>query len=315
MRSTNTRTRILRSRNKRLHGRVLIRCILSLSLAIAMTPIALADFEPSSTPSASKPENIASNGTRATGYNPPTNPSSPSESGTTGTRSIGARSNAPSANPSSPSESGTTGKRGGCTGETETVLTALAPYKHTGQTISTHPTFAWFVPDSQSFPMEVRLYRYDTNGGRELLQTMELQSVPGIMKQSLPEDKPGLSVGERYLWQVVIFCDRNQPSGNLVTEAEIDVVEMPADLETALATTTDSIERAKLYAEAGVWYDAIAEALGTPESTRTREYVLGLLDDLIRVEEPEPSENANEQSQWLREILAIERQQNSSQIP
>lgn len=317
MRSNKTMTRIFWLRNKCLGGGLLTSGVLSLSIAIAMTPLAFAGFEPSSTQSSPKQENIASNGTRFRGYNPPANPSSPTDStsstGTRGTR--GTRNYRPPTNPSSPSDSGTTGTRGGCTGKTETTLTALAPYKHIGQTVSAHPTFAWFVPDSKSFPMEFRLYKYDGSGRRVLAQRIDLQSKPGIMTQSLPEDEPGLSVGQKYRWQVVIFCNPDEPSGDLVTEADIEVVEMSAQLKTALSNTTDPLERVNLYAEAGVWYNALSEALGTSESSSTREYVFSLLENLVRVEEPENSENASEQSEWLRRILAVERQQNSSRVP
>jgi len=53
------------------------------------------------------------------------------------------------------------------------------------------------------------------------------------MKLSCCRRKPGLAVGQKYLWQVAILCDPNYPS-DLVAKAEIEVVEMSPALKTAL---------------------------------------------------------------------------------
>ncbi|MGF1480958.1 MAG: DUF928 domain-containing protein [Cyanophyceae cyanobacterium] len=173
--------------------------------------------------------------------------------------------------------------RGGCDGSAETSLTALAPSSHVGQTGSPHPTFAWFVPDSQSYPLEFRLDRYDASGDRTRIQTVPLQSQPGMMVLSLPEDQPGLPSGS-YRWQVVILCNPNRPSSALVAEADIDVVEQPSALAEALSTTDDALARANLYAESGFWYDALGEALEAADGATTREFQRTLLADLAALE-------------------------------
>jgi hypothetical protein len=179
----------------------------------------------------------------------------------------------------------TTGTRGGCEEKTETILTSLAPQTHVGQTVSPYPTFAWFVPDSQPLLMEFRLYKYDSGDRPQLVEKVKLQTVPGIMQRSLSRDRPGLSVGQNYRWQVVIFCNPNRPSTALVTEAEVEVVEMPQAFKTALSTTNNLLERAKLYAESGFWYDAFAEVLKSRRKAVTKEYKLNLLEDLAKLEE------------------------------
>lgn len=204
--------------------------------------------------------------------------------------------------PKEPTDSG--GSRGGCTGDTTTTLTALAPQSHVGQTTSTHPTFAWFVPDSESYPILFQLYDYDTNNNRQLVETINLQSSPGIMTLSLPKDKPGLSVGKRYRWQVVMLCNPNSPSSALVVEAEIDRVEMPPALKTSLSATTDPIERAKLYASGGLWYDAMGEVL-TSDNEKAREFTLSLLENLVELETSEAAETGSEQSQRLNQIIKV----------
>ena len=204
--------------------------------------------------------------------------------------------------PKEPTDS--TGRRGGCAGDTETKLTVLAPQSHVGQTTSTHPTFAWFVPDSQPYPILFQLYEYDANNNRQLVETINLQSSPGIMTLSLPKDKSGLSVGTRYRWQVVMLCKPDSPSSALVVEAEIDRVEMPPALKTSLSATTDPIERAKLYASEGLWYDAMGEVL-TSDKERAREFTLSLLENLVELETLRTTENGSEQSQQLNQIIKV----------
>jgi hypothetical protein len=168
-------------------------------------------------------------------------------------------------------------------------LTLLAPLSHVGQTTSLHPTFAWFVPQELSLPVEFSLYEFDQNGTLKLTEEIELKTSPGIMKLSLPKDKPGLKVGKRYLWQAEIICNRNRPSQNKVSRTEIEVVPIPASLKSALSRTSDRTKKAELYAEAGFWYDAFSEALGTAKDGQLGEAAASLLQDLAELEKPQQS--------------------------
>jgi hypothetical protein len=133
------------------------------------------------------------------------------------------------------------------------------------------------------------LFEFDSNGKPALVQKLDRMSSPGIMKLSLPEDS--LIGGQRYLWQVVISCDPNHPSTDLVTRAEIQVVEMPLSLKKALSVTREPLKRAELYAESGLWYDALGEALGATSDARQGEYASTLLEDLAKLEDPKQSVN------------------------
>jgi len=192
------------------------------------------------------------------------------------------------------------GQRGGCENIERLPPAVLAPLKHVGQTVSVRPTFAWFIPDSQPFPIEFKVFELAKDGSvKKLVQKIELQSSPGIMKLSLLENQPGLTVGQRYLWQVAIVCDSNHPSSDLVASAEIQVVEMPPTLKTALSATQNHQERSNLYAEAGVWYDALQEALEPAEGLKLGQVASTLLEELAKLEDPTTSEN-------LRQIASRE---------
>ena len=229
---------------KRIKSKLVTSCVLSLSLAV--TPVALAE------------------------YNPP--PDQPPPKGNTSS----------------------SGPRGGCAGSEGRSLTVLAPQKHVGQTASVHPTFVWFVPDTKSFPMEFRLFELTGNNSLKVVQKLELKTSQGIMKLSLPQDKPGLTVGQQYLWQVTIFCNPDRPSSALVARAEIQVVEMPSTLKSILSSTTERPKRVELYAKAGYWYDALGEALGAVEGSRLGEVASTLLEELAKLEEAQQSANLSQ---------------------
>ncbi|WAL62031.1 DUF928 domain-containing protein [Thermocoleostomius sinensis] len=157
------------------------------------------------------------------------------------------------------------GTRGGeCAQNLDTELTVLAPYSHTGQTASTHPTFAWYVPDNQPLSVEFRLYAHGADGHLQPQPLYEviLESSQGIMSHTLPAEQTGLSIGQSYYWQVALLCDPAHPSEDLVVGTKIDVVAS---------------------AEPGsLWYDLLGQAL---TQTENQEVVLNLLSDLATIEQ------------------------------
>ncbi len=168
-------------------------------------------------------------------------------------------------------------------------LTVLASRNYVGRTISRHPTFAWFVPgDSASKPMQFTIYEWVPGGKPKEVRKMSLPSSPGIMKLSpFSDSELGLQPGKEYLWQVVIHCDPDNPSGDLVSEASIEVVEMPAAVQSELNRAVNSVEKVNIYAQAGLWYNALAEALKLAQASKLGEVGSTLLNDLAQSEAPQ----------------------------
>ncbi len=179
-----------------------------------------------------------------------------------------------------------TGTTRGCSGE-DMPLTVLASRRYVGRTISGHPTLAWFVPHgSASKPIEFTLYEWGLDGKAKKVRKMSLQSSPGVMKLSpFSANEPGLQPGKEYLWQVLIRCDPDNPSGNLVSEASIEVVKMPTNiLQSKLNKAINGVEKANIYAQAGLWYDALGEALKLAQAPKLGELGSILLNDLAKSE-------------------------------
>ncbi len=176
----------------------------------------------------------------------------------------------------------------GCSGK-DMPLTVLASRNYVGRTISRHPTLAWVAPlDAASKTIEFTIYQLVPGGRPKAVYKKPLRSLPGVTKFSpFSKNEPGLQPGKEYLWQVVIHCDPDNPSGNLVGEAILEVVEMPATLlQSKLNKATNSSQKANIYAEAGLWYDALEEALKLAEASKLGELGSTLLNDLAKSEAP-----------------------------
>lgn len=175
------------------------------------------------------------------------------------------------------------GVRGKCNAIENSKIVLLAPVTHVGQTTSAYPSFAWFVSKHQSIPIEFSIYEFDQNNQptKQVFQE-ELPSSSGIME--LSQRKQALKVGKRYVWQVEALCNPNRPSRNIVASAEIEVVQMPNSLKTALSKTSSRLQKANLYAEAGMWYDALKEALTSENNLELAILTLGLMEDLANLE-------------------------------
>ncbi|WP_427161062.1 DUF928 domain-containing protein [Aliinostoc sp. HNIBRCY26] len=182
--------------------------------------------------------------------------------------------------------SDSSGVRGRCESSSGRSLMLLAPQTHVGLTTSTHPTFAWYVTNNQSLPIKFSLYEFDTNLRPQKLDTYTkiLLSSPGLMKQTLPQDLPGLSVGKRYLWQLQIICNPERPSHNPIARAEVEVVAAPQTLINDLAMTNNPDLKANLYGKHGIWYDAIKEALPANYQDKVAQVFTNLLASLTELE-------------------------------
>lgn len=213
--------------------------------------------------------------------------------------------------PAPPGRRSDGGTTRGCSGE-GLPLTVLASRNYVGRTISRQPTFAWFVPrDSASKSMKFTIYESVPGGKPKEVHRIPLQSSPGIMKLSpFSENEPGLQPGKEYFWQVVIHCDPDNPSGDLVGEASIEVVRVATAVQSNLNKAVDSAEKANIYAEAGLWYNALAEALKLAEASKLGGMGSTLLNDLAQSEAPKTTLELP-----LKERDAIEKQiENLKQI-
>jgi hypothetical protein len=82
----------------------------------------------------------------------------------------------------------------------------------------------------------------------------------GIMSVALPENAniPPLAVGDRYRWQVAVFCNPNSENGDLRVDGWVERQLPDAELTAALESAS-ALDKAALYANQGYWFDAVDE--------------------------------------------------------
>jgi hypothetical protein len=195
-------------------------------------------------------------------------------------------------------------------------MTALAPVSYMGKTASAHPTFAWFAYDNVPIPVQFSLYEYNAernNFNPQPLVQEKLVNSKGINAFKLPKTSPGLSKGKTYAWQVVLTCDVQSNSKNRWIRNPIQLVELPTHLQQKLSVVNAPSQKLNLYAEAGLWYDALDIALKHDQNHRLKSSMLALISGLAKVEKVrEPKELPKDVSisYSLEQIVARENKSN-----
>ncbi|MEM9005515.1 MAG: DUF928 domain-containing protein [Cyanobacteria bacterium P01_F01_bin.86] len=149
----------------------------------------------------------------------------------------------------------------GCVFGNPSTLVALMPTNNVGWTTESHPRFYWYMPVNQASFVEFTLEK--TAEGTEtpevIYQTrLEVTGENGIMSLQLPETEggPSLAEGDRYRWQVAIFCNPNSPQGEIKVDGWVER-QIPDGPSLAELATASDIDQVDWYASNGYWFDAL----------------------------------------------------------
>jgi hypothetical protein len=168
------------------------------------------------------------------------------------------------------------------------LVTLLIPSKeYIGQTVSGHPTFFWNLSKPVSVPMKFTLME---PGVAKPLYVKQMDSPKvGIIQMELPKDLPELVAGRKYGWSVTLVCNPRRPSANPYFYSWIERVSATPALEQQLAAATSQTssppetlrKRALIYAQAGLWYNSLADIstalTANPNNSSVQEDFLDLL--------------------------------------
>src|SRR5919108_4424154 len=144
------------------------------------------------------------------------------------------------------------GTRGG--GRDVFVLSVLAP-DHSGFTTSEQPSLYWFISGPTELPVEVTVM--DPQGVQPILETRLPSPIKaGVHRVRLADYNVRLSPGAAYRWFVAVIPDADRRSKDILAGGAIERVEAPEDLKAKLAQTAKK-DMPFVYAEAGIWYDAL----------------------------------------------------------
>jgi hypothetical protein len=154
------------------------------------------------------------------------------------------------------------GSRGGCF-MSQIPVTALMPESAYGETLSDYPSFYFYLPEIPA--TSARFSLFDEAGDEIYHAEFQVTGESGILAIHLPSTVglPPLAVGEYYEWAFSVTCsngDSDDRSGDPYLTGWLKRSEMSPDLAAALAGASGS-ERASIYAQAGLWYEAIDAAV------------------------------------------------------
>jgi hypothetical protein len=169
---------------------------------------------------------------------------------------LAADANVPVYNP--PKRGAPAGRVGGGTrGGTQRdvfVLSVLAP-DHSGFTTNEQPSLYWYISNSTSLPIELTLM--DPQGIQPILETRLPPPIKaGIQRVGLADYNIHLAPGAAYRWFVTVVPDADRRSKDILAGGAIERVDLQEELKAKLAKAKSN-ETPFVYAEAGLWYDAL----------------------------------------------------------
>lgn len=171
-------------------------------------------------------------------YNPPSNIGAPSS-----TAGGGSRSGDCSENPKN----------------TRRLITALMPDFSLGKgvvlTVSERPEFLFYLLEHEKQMAEVVLK--DENEKDIYRQNLSISGKSGIISITLPQNVATLEIGKNYHWYFSVICNPRNRKKDVFVDGLIQRIQAPSTLTSQLQGATER-DRVKLYAEAGIWYEAVA---------------------------------------------------------
>jgi Domain of Unknown Function (DUF928) len=134
------------------------------------------------------------------------------------------------------------------------VLSVLAP-DHSGFTTNEQPSLYWYISNSTSLPIELTLM--DPQGIQPILETRLPPPIKaGIQRVRLADYNIHLAPGAAYRWFVTVVPDADRRSKDILAGGAIERVDVQEELKAKLAKAKSN-ETPFVYAEAGLWYDAL----------------------------------------------------------
>jgi hypothetical protein len=136
-------------------------------------------------------------------------------------------------------------------------LDVLAP-NQTGYTTHASPTIYWYVSETIKKPVEVTISSTRMEDAVKPLMEVTLQPPisKGIHALRLEDHGVSLKPDVEYQYFVAVVTNYNQRADDVIAGGSIKRVSAPADVQAKLKQAS-SLKAAEVYAESGIWYDAI----------------------------------------------------------
>jgi hypothetical protein len=196
-----------------------------------------------------------------------------------------------------PPQRGAPGGRvgGGTRGPSATLplLWALVP-DHVGLSTELQPRLVWYLSKVTTYPLEFTII--DETGVTTLLEKpLSSPTQPGIQIIRLTDYDLKLEKGKTYQWFVSLVSDSEYRSTDIVTGGMIQVGDVPASLGENVKDA-NPVEAAKLWAQAGFWYDAMglisSSIQANPSNAQMHDLRASLLEE-VNLDTPAQGDRGN----------------------
>jgi hypothetical protein len=163
-----------------------------------------------------------------------------------------------------------------------TRLTLLVPAGSEGLvTTSATPTLAWQITTQQ--PTSLQLLLSDTRQPMPIYQQTLVARASGIQQVTLP---PSIALGDgsNYRWTVIAQCPKGQQSEIYARSFIRKQSGASLGNPTQAGSPVAAVNQAALFAQNGIWYDALGALLNAPQwqrGTVTGEALAGLLAQAV----------------------------------
>ena len=139
------------------------------------------------------------------------------------------------------------------------ILAALVP-EHTGLTFKEQPSLYWYLSKPADYLVEFTLI--DKQSIQPLLEKRIAAPVKaGVHCMRLANHGIELSKGKQYKWFVALVLDPEHRSKDIIAGGAIELINFPKALQ-AKVVRAEKEKIPNMYAEAGVWYDALSAISG-----------------------------------------------------
>jgi hypothetical protein len=139
------------------------------------------------------------------------------------------------------------------------ILAALVP-EHIGLTFQEQPSLYWYLSKPTDYLVEFTLI--DEQSIQPLLEKRITPPVQaGVHCVRLADHDAGLSKGKQYKWFVALVLDPEHRSKDIIAGGAIELIDLPEALQAKLAQAEEE-KIPNIYAEAGIWYDALSAISG-----------------------------------------------------
>lgn len=135
-------------------------------------------------------------------------------------------------------------------------LTALIPAR-VNYTLSTHPTFWFYVPYPSNPPRDVEFTLMDEEEMEVYSLILPISETPGIVSIRLPDSAPPLEIGQEYLWRFAYRCNPRICAEDEVVRGAIQRVAPNLTLDDRLETAIAPLQRVELYAANQLWHETV----------------------------------------------------------